>query len=255
MPRKARTLSCSGLYHVVLRGIGRQILFEEAQDFQQFLEILKQVRQLEHFDLLAYCLMDNHVHLLLRAEEKLDIIMKRIAVRYAAYFNKKYERCGHLFQNRFGSESIEDFQYLMAAAAYIHNNPQAAGLCQRGEYPRGSWQAYSQASDIAENTDKTLVNTSLLIASAGGSKSFLSFCEELYPGSGFEGSSRIRYTDAEAAEIIRQLTGTSDGQNIQKLPREQRNAILKALKELKISVRQIERLTGISRGVIQRIGM
>ena len=79
MPRKARMPSESGYYHVVNRGIGKQILFEDEEDYERFLDTLKRYQKEEPFDLIAYCLMDNHFHLLLHTEESLDRIMKKIS--------------------------------------------------------------------------------------------------------------------------------------------------------------------------------
>ena len=87
--------------------------------------------------LYQYCLMDNHVHLLLKTgSESLSHLMKRIGVRYAAYFKWKYHRTGHLFQDRFRSEPVEDDSYLLAVYRYIVLNPVKAGLCEKpGAYP------------------------------------------------------------------------------------------------------------------------
>ena len=91
------------------------------------------------FFLYAYCLMDNHIHLLIReGEESLATTMKRINASYAFYFNQRYQRVGHLFQDRFKSEPIENEQYFLAAVRYIHNNPVKAGLVERAEQYKGS---------------------------------------------------------------------------------------------------------------------
>ena len=84
-----------------------------------------------------YCLMDNHVHLLIKTgSEPLSHLMKRICVRYAAFFKWKYHRTGHLFQDRFRSEPVEDKAYLLAVYRYITLNPVTAGLCEKpGTYP------------------------------------------------------------------------------------------------------------------------
>ena len=85
MPRKARMPSESGYYHVVNRGIGKQILFEDEEDCERFLDTLKRYQKEEPFDVIAYCLMDNHFHLLLHTEAGFDRVMKRISCSYA-YF-------------------------------------------------------------------------------------------------------------------------------------------------------------------------
>ena len=115
MPRQERTKSGTGIYHVMLRGINRQDIFEDDEDYLQMTACLQGLA--ERYDengvaleplctIYSYCLMSNHIHLLVR-EQKEDIssVMKRLGVAYAYYFNKKYQRNGHLFQDRFRREN------------------------------------------------------------------------------------------------------------------------------------------------------
>ena len=138
MPRKAREKSGTGIYHVMLRGINHQDIFEERSDYWKFLKLLrlqthpedKLGRPLQpHCIVYAYCLMTNHVHLLLRElDEGLMPPIKSISIAYAQYFNLKYERSGHLFQDRFKSEPVNDMGYFITLLRYIHQNPIAAGI-------------------------------------------------------------------------------------------------------------------------------
>jgi len=97
MPRQARKLSSTGIYHVMLRGINQQQIFEDEEDYDKFLQILKECKEVSEFRLLAYCLMGNHVHLLIKQEqERLDTVFRRIAGRYVYWYNVKYRRVGHL---------------------------------------------------------------------------------------------------------------------------------------------------------------
>ena len=91
----------------MLRGINRQSIFEDDEDRFQFMTVLTRYRELSDFRLHAFVLMSNHVHLLIEpAGESLDRIFKRIGTSYAVWFNRKYERAGHLFQDRFRSEAV-----------------------------------------------------------------------------------------------------------------------------------------------------
>ena len=116
MPRQERTKSGTGIYHVMLRGINKQDIFEDDEDYLQMTSCLQGLT--ERYDengvavdplctVYSYCLMSNHIHLLVR-EQKEDIssVIKRLGVAYAYYFNKKYQRNGHLFQDRFRSEPV-----------------------------------------------------------------------------------------------------------------------------------------------------
>lgn len=83
--------------------------------------------------------MENHVHLLLRdTKDQLDLVMKKITGSYAYYFNHKYDRSGHLFQDRYGCEVVEDDAYLMTVIRYIHRNPEKAGIAKAGDYRFGA---------------------------------------------------------------------------------------------------------------------
>ena len=95
MGRTAREKSASGLYHVMLRGIGKQILFEESEDYDRFLDTLARFKEEQSTRIHAYCLMENHVHLLIKVEnDPLEVIFKRICGRYVYWYNVKYERIG-----------------------------------------------------------------------------------------------------------------------------------------------------------------
>ena len=102
MARQARKLSDSGYMHVIVRGIGRQLLFEEEKDHFFYLDSLERYSQALKVTVCAYCLMENHVHLLLYdKQDQISCLMKKLGVRYSYYFNQKYDRTGHLFQDRY----------------------------------------------------------------------------------------------------------------------------------------------------------
>lgn len=114
MPRGPRKRSNSRIYHVMLRGINRQIIFESDEDRYTFLAKIKNFIDEEKFVLYGYCLMDNHVHLLIRdLEDDISMAIKRISASYVLWYNKKYDRCGDLFQERFKSELVETDIYLL----------------------------------------------------------------------------------------------------------------------------------------------
>ena len=109
MPRKAREKSSTGIYHVVLRGINRQIIFEEDEDYQKLLQTLQEYKETSGYEIYGYCFMSNHIHLLIKeGEEDLGIVFRRIGARYVYWYNWKYNRRGHLFQDRYKSEAVEN---------------------------------------------------------------------------------------------------------------------------------------------------
>lgn len=123
MPRKARKKSPTGTYHIVLRGINKQTIFEDDEDKHQLLKTIVKYKRISGFELYAYCLMDNHVHLFLKEVNELSQYMKRICSSYVYWYNMKYDRCGHLFQERFHSEDVDDPSYFLKVLRYIHQNP------------------------------------------------------------------------------------------------------------------------------------
>ena len=91
MPRTPRRKSESGIYHIMLRGINQQVIFEDELDYAKFLETLETYKAVSEYKIYAYCLMSNHIHLLIKVEkEDLDLIMKRIAGSYVYWYNWKY---------------------------------------------------------------------------------------------------------------------------------------------------------------------
>ena len=107
--RKAREKSSTGLYHIVARGLDRQVIFHDHADYNRYLNLLHKKVKETGASLLGYCLMDNHVHLLINEENaNISDFMRSVGVGYAWWFNRKYDRSGYLFQNRFHSEIVEN---------------------------------------------------------------------------------------------------------------------------------------------------
>ncbi len=144
MPRKGRIISSSKIYHVVSRGNEKKPIFLDREDHERFIGTLRRKQKEKSFTLYAYCLMKSHYHAVLNEEEAgISSIMSSINTAYAIYFNKKYDRVGHLFQGRFRSEAIEDEAYFLTAVKYVHNNPVAAKLVnEASQYPWSSYGSY-----------------------------------------------------------------------------------------------------------------
>ncbi|MGI6685228.1 MAG: transposase [Bacillota bacterium] len=144
MPRIAREKGEFSTYHIILRGNERKNIFLQDDDKIRFLNIMSRMMEKYNFILESYCLMDNHVHLLINDNgNDISKIIKSINVSYAYYFNHNYKRVGHLFQDRFKSEIVENDNYLLALTAYIHNNPVKARIVRLPEeYKWSSFKSY-----------------------------------------------------------------------------------------------------------------
>jgi REP element-mobilizing transposase RayT len=139
MARRARvdSLPPAGVYHVTARGVARQAISRDDVDRRLFVSLLRIATAVWHWQLLVYCLMPNHFHLVVAAElEPLSRGMHLLNFRYAQSFNERHSRVGHLFQGRFGARSIEGDEYYLNACRYVLENPVRAGLCLRpGDWP------------------------------------------------------------------------------------------------------------------------
>ena len=120
MARKPRKKSESQIYHIILRGNNRQDIFYNDTDRLFMLSRIEKYSEQTNIEIYAYCLMDNHIHLLVgKANPNLSKFVQKLATSYAMYFNRKYDRCGHLFQGRFKSEPVETDEYFQTVFRYI----------------------------------------------------------------------------------------------------------------------------------------
>lgn len=139
MARQARVKARSGCYHLTVRGIDKMDIFLDDFEREKFIELLAKQKKKDEFEIHAYCLMSNHIHLLIQdREEKISDIMKTVMGSYAQWFNKRYHRRGPLFEDRFASDVVEDDAYLLDVLRYIHRNPVKAGMVRSCEDYRWS---------------------------------------------------------------------------------------------------------------------
>ena len=144
MARKARVEVEGGLYHLITRGNDRQDIFHSQDDYLKFLSLLLTQKERSAFYLYAYCLMTNHVHLLLeRQSDTVGAIMQRLLTGYSQYYNRRYRRVGHVFQGRHKAILCQSGGYLTKLVRYIHLNPVRAKMVAAAEdYPYSSHRAY-----------------------------------------------------------------------------------------------------------------
>ena len=244
MARQARRKSSTGLYHVMMRGADRRILFADDQDNLGFLLSLKRAKKASGFKLYAYCLMGNHVHLLIKEEEEpLEIVIKRLGVSYVYHYNEKYDLLGHLFQDRYRSEPVETTAYFRDVLRYICQNPVKAGLSHNPMEYRwlgcaGVKDEFALTDDISYYTD--LSGNELLTFVNGN-------CEEDH----LEESYRRRMTDRDAISKLCKVCECEHVQEIEGWPKQRRDEAIKKALKAGLSIRQISRLTGISKAVIE----
>lgn len=150
MPRTARVKPHHSTHHIMVRSIKELDLFSENDDKTRYLAILKKYQLKYDFKVYAYCLMDNHGHLIIdTCGADISKIMHSINLSYARYFNKKYDRYGHVFQDRFKSKVVDNPRYMITLSAYIHNNPKDIGKYKDNvdKYPFSSLKEYLKGTD------------------------------------------------------------------------------------------------------------
>ncbi|MDD4048075.1 MAG: transposase, partial [Clostridia bacterium] len=236
----------SGIYHVMFRGINQQDLFEDDQDRQKFIKTLAIYKEKSGCKIYAYCLMSNHVHLLMKeVQEDISQIIKRISSSYVYYYNRKYCRYGHLFQERFKSETVEDDSYFLTVLRYIHQNPRKANMIKKlEEYKWSSYNEYLNAGKIVD------VDLALEIFSEDKMVAiprFIVFSNEKNEDKCLEYEVSKKINDTEARKLIKSITGVKRVSEIQGFEKEKRDEIVKKIKGIKgVSIRQIARITGVN---------
>lgn len=252
MPREPRRKSNSGIYHIMLRGINRQTIFEDDEDKIKLLRTIKRYKGKNNFKLYGYCLMDNHIHLLMReVEETVSQTIQRISASYVHWYNSKYARCGHLFQGRFKSENVETSNYFITVLRYIHQNPLKAMLAE--DIFRCKWtslQAYLGKSSTVD------IDPVLHLFSPNRHKAiqlFVDYMQESNNDQCLDDYAKVRMSDDEVKSYLNKL-GFPTSSALQQMEKRIRNAIILELKKLDgVSIRQLARITGISKSVIDRI--
>ncbi len=214
-----------------------------------FLKHLVNARDKTKLKIIAWCLMDNHVHLLVEDRQQgISKMMQSLSSAYAVYFNRRHGRVGHLFQDRFGSAPVGSDAYLLEAVQYIHNNPVKAGICQMEEYPWSSYGEYVCGGEVA--------STSLVLGMLGGVDQFILFSKNNTPVRSLGGNSARRLSDGEALEMATMVLsrrGLEGGPAaLKSAEAEKRSGALLELHDAGLSIRQIQSLTGLGRRLISK---
>lgn len=244
MPRTARLLSQSGWYHVIVRGNGRQLLFEDDADRARFCSLMVEHFENEGISLGAWCLMSNHVHLLVEDPwQRLSQAMHAIETAYALRFNARTGHVGSVFQGRFKSIPIETDRQLLCVVRYIHENPERAGVALAASY---RWSSYHEYAGSFELCDAPAIRE--LIDEYGG---FKVVCAD-HRFEGYVERSKGRVADDDAFIAARTALGGDDPACLKERAVPRRNEGLRQLRCAGLTVKQIERVTGIGRSTIAR---
>ena len=251
-----RKPSKGNVYHIFARGVGRRIVFEDEADFTCFMDLMDRYKT-DAIRIFAWCLMDNHFHLLLEGSlEDIGCYLQKVQSMYARVYNSRYGHSGHVFQGRFGSRPVETDEQLMIVVRYIHENPAAARIGETAGYAWSSYQEYMGSPYLCD--------TSFVLGICGSQKAFRLFHEGPQPelpksccfddedesGEGSRGSSAL--PDGYAMQVAEEALGARWRLLSEGTSKDARNEALRALHLAGLTYRQIERLTGIGVGIIAR---
>lgn len=160
MPRIARKDYKTNYFHIIVQGMNKEWIFKKEKYLKKYRELLLNNKEKYDIKILAYCIMNNHAHILIYCEkiEELSQYMKSVNTSYANYYNTIEERVGHVFRNRYEAEEINSERYLLNCIAYIHNNPVKAGMVKKAsDYKYSSYNNYINKTGIINNTILKLV--------------------------------------------------------------------------------------------------
>ncbi len=224
MSRTPRNYIKTHFFHVMVQGIEKSYIFNKEKDILYYINFIKKSEKLYKVKVVAYCIMNNHAHLLLNSGniDELSRFMQSLNTRYAMYYNKTYNRVGYVFRDRYKSEGIYEEKQFYACMNYIYNNPIKAGICDKIEdykfsnyienlkYIQNNFQTEDRFIDIDIKTDEDIINE------------------------------YINENNVNIKNLIK------DKGKLKK--------IIKQLKELKVSYRSMEKILNISRETLRRNG-
>lgn len=247
MARQARKRSTTGIYHVMLRGIDKRNVFLHDNDKMVFMKKLLRAKENANFGLYGYCLMDNHIHLLIHESEEIGISIKRITVGYVSWHNNTYGRVGHLFQNRYLSEPIESEGYLVHVLRYIHQNPLKANMVEKPkDYP---WSSYNDYISTYQGNEIN-IDADMIMTYFKEQKDFEEFTNTQNDDKFVDFEPEEKFTDGALEDIIK-IKIASDFLNEESI--EDRKRLIKDIyNSTGVSIRQLGRVFGVDKNVIAR---
>lgn len=253
MSRLPRTFSNSKIYHIISKGIDDSDIFYTDQDRFVFLEKIKLAKEEFPFSLYAYCLMSNHVHMVMGVQDEfLSKAIQSLNIRYANYFNTIYQRKGHFFQNRFKSKNVENQKYFLDVCRYVHRNPEKAGIAKTNHY---RWSSYSEYL----GKEKLIEKRVLLHYLDNNINNFIKYTNkaetitELMNSADFELENKLR--DDELIEIIiKRFELTSAQEIISHFKKKENKVMIKELKNISgVNKTQLSRVTRLDQKTISKL--
>ena len=249
MPRAKRKKSKINICHVMGRALNKQVLFEDEKDCLVFLSYLKEAKEEHKFNIYAYCLMNNHFHLVIKDKfNNLSKTMNNICQRYSKYYNKKNNRTGYVFNDRFHSGPIENNEYLLACIRYLHQNPVKAMICEKvNKYKFTSYHAYNNfKSNYLGLVDSEIIYEIM------PKEGFLKF-NNVTNHDRFMDAVNNKLNDNAVLKVLYKTSNVKNRKEFENLTEAEKCYQVLKLLDYGIPIVQLSRVSGLSYGKIQRI--
>lgn len=256
MARQARLQSPTDYYHVMMRGNNRERIFLKSSQKQYFKDLLREQIEDGPIDLASYCIMDNHVHLVIKADlDDMTKALKKVNIKYAMNFNKERNRIGHVFQDRYKSEIISNDMHLIQVIRYVHNNPVKAKMVEGPNIYK--WSSFNEY--IKENKSRIVSKRQkeIILSLNNGIENFLEFHKIEDDNEYLEiDEDRELYRLEKAQSIISAYfkeKGIFEAKELNKSPIMLEEIVISLLDRTKLSQRKIVSLLGISNHTVYSI--
>ncbi|WP_422485961.1 transposase [Gudongella sp. DL1XJH-153] len=254
MARLSREVSPTGYYHIMMRGINKEMIFKNNFDKKNFLSLIETKFE-EDVLIVAFCIMDNHVHIILKGElDDISLSLRRINTSFAMRINRSLDRVGHVFQDRYKSEIIHNEAHLLCATRYVHNNPVKAGIIKSPQ--QYDWSSYSHFLQGKSNLlDSGEIER--IMKSIGSNKQFQDFHkleDEIRFIDTKEELDRLEYSRAQ--RIIHDYHKNKveiDSQSIRRNSDEMDQLIGMLLENTNLSIRKVSELLEVSKSTVHRL--
>lgn len=169
MPRNPRNHLQTNLFHVITQGINKSYIFNSENEIKYYIKLMHSLKNECNIKIIAYCIMNNHAHILIESSNipNLSKYMHRLNLRYSIYYNKKHERVGYVFRDRFKSQGIYSEKQLYNCMKYIFDNPVKAGICKNAqEYKFSNYKKtpfFDEEEYLFIDIDEDVINSSEII--------------------------------------------------------------------------------------------
>lgn len=161
MPRFPRNYTETSFFHIITQGINKSFIFNNEEDIKYYIKTMYNLTEEQKIKIIGYCIMSNHAHMLIQADnlKELSKYMQRLNTRYGIYYNKRYNRVGYVFRDRYLSEGIYNEKYFYNCLKYIFNNPVKAGICKNPkDYKYSNCKHVNIDFDNSEDIDYTFLD-------------------------------------------------------------------------------------------------